>query len=84
VSTEVKMTKAEEEKYRKGKIKEWRERAIDNVQQIIDTGAVDEEEVVVRDTICNLMHWCDELKIDFTEELRSAGMHFDAEIEGIE
>ena len=72
------------EAYRKGKIKEWRERAIANVQAIIDSDAVDDEDVVVRDTLCNLMHWCREYDADWVNELRIAKMNFDAELEGIE
>jgi len=61
---------------------EWHARAMDNVQMIIKCGAVDEVEAVVRDTICNLMHWCDELGIDFGNELRIAGAAFEAEKAG--
>ena len=73
-----------EEEYRKEKAKEWRDRALRGVQAIIDAEAVDEEEVVVRDTICNLMHWCDEKGIDFQGELGCAGRHFEVELTGIE
>ena len=61
---------------------EWRARAISNVETLIRSGTVDDEEVVVRDTVTNLMHWCKDKGIDFTNELRVANINFDAELEG--
>jgi len=56
--------------------KRSRDNAICTVQKIIDTKLVDEAEVVVRDTIANLMHWCDANGIDFEYELAAAhGFH---------
>ena len=62
--------------------REWRARALQNVEAIIEAGAVDDEEVVVRDTIANLMHWCAERNIDFQYEYEVGQRNFQAEIEG--
>jgi len=71
-----------EAEYRAKLIKEWRQRALTHVRPLLDH--VDEDEVVVRDTIANLMHWCDERSIDFEDELRIARANFEAEIAGLE
>lgn len=73
-----------EKAYRQKRAREWRERAIKNINTIIKSKSVDEDSVVVRDTIANLMHWCDEKDIDFEYELVVARDFFEAEKEGIE
>lgn len=75
---------AQEKQYRNLKKTEWRNRALANVEKIIDCGAVDEKEVVVRDTLCNLIHWCDEHGIAFLHELHVAEGNFASEKLGIE
>lgn len=75
------MTEQTDEEYREAQVKEYHERAVKCVEQILH--AVDEDEVVVRDTIANLMHWCDAKNLDFDNELRIARDNYYAEKEGI-
>jgi len=70
--------------YREERKEEWRNRALECVKTIIENKAVDDDEVVVRDTLCNLMHWCDEHDVDFDQELVTAHMNFEAECEDTE
>ena len=49
---------------------EAREESISKIQKIIDLKLVDEGDCVVRDTLANLMHWCDLYDINFESELR--------------
>jgi len=51
---------------------ESRANSIRTVQTIIECRLVDEGECVVRDTIANLMHWCDARGMDFEHELAMA------------
>ena len=68
--------------HRQRLITEWRERAIKNIESIIF--AVDAEDVVVRDTVTNLLHWCNAKEVDFENELRIARDNFEAEVAGME
>jgi len=61
---------------------EFRTLSLAKVQSAIEHGLVDEEDSVVRDTLANLMHWCEDKGIDFSNEMRIAQEFFDAEVEG--
>lgn len=61
---------------------QWRLKALKKVEGL--AFLADEEEVVGRDTLADLMHWGEERGIDFEEELRIARNHFAEEKEGLE
>ena len=61
--------------------KRSRDNAIRTVQAIADLKLIDEEDCVVRDTIANLMHWCDAKGIDFEYELEAARRFHESEKE---
>ena len=71
-----------DEAYAKDKIAEYSARAIEGIDKIIKAGAVDDEEVVVRDTLANLMWWCEKKGVDFAHELDIAQGNFEAEVIG--
>jgi len=75
-----------EDKTRQDNIKKWREAALKDISRLVDhreIGANSEAKiVVVRDTLTNLMHWCDEHKINFEGQLAVAKHHFEKELEG--
>ena len=72
----------EEQEYLKKNRVEWRNNALNHVRGIIDNDLVDDRDVVVRDTLTNLMHWCADVGLDFADELRVAKSTFEAEVAG--
>ena len=56
--------------HKKDLIRRSRRTALDQIDKLVASGAVDDAECAVRDTLANLMHYCSEKGIDFDDEMR--------------